>query len=167
MALKFRLNLPNGQSCTPFIRKLLAQTLRAVGKLIAAHDVRAIVVAGTEKRHWQALLSSLRIAPIETGDVLLYKIPRALRDQHRNVTPVTMQARHDRIRYSALISGANEYLSRGFPLAKLTPWEAERLEYFGCTLRLNTVPLMLRLPATGRMIYGSDLGRATRSASVS
>jgi hypothetical protein len=97
---------------------------------VVAHDVKAIVVAGKEKARWPAILSPLGIVPIQAADVLLYQIPQALRDRYKDITPEAMQIRHDQIRYSALISGANEYVLRGFPLAKLTPWEAERLGLF-------------------------------------
>jgi hypothetical protein len=99
---------------------------------LEAHGVKAIVVAGQDRRYWRAILSGLRVVPIEVDDVSVYRVPSALAESNAQEFAggndmLRLERRSEFARYAALIVAADRYMTDGLPMSKLTPAEAERL----------------------------------------
>jgi len=102
----------------------LSEQLKA---FLGAHGVKAIIVDETSPHPWEDLLSDAGMNPIEVGGVLLYKVPATVLTSFATATAHQMAEREAAISFAALITTAHRYLARGFPLAKLDPWYAQRL----------------------------------------
>jgi hypothetical protein len=94
---------------------------------LAAHDVRAIILARNARRVWPRLLAPLGLPVTQTDGVFVYQVPERVLEVYHKM-PVQAVIRRVAIdEFSALVNAANRYVSSGFPLAKLTPREAHRL----------------------------------------
>src|ERR1017187_7213842 len=92
---------------------------------LGAHQVSSIIVDQRHQDAWPQILSVLGVAPIDTGGVLLYRVPSPVLAAYRNASATFWAQKSALVRFPALISAAHRYISAGLPLAKLTPWEAE------------------------------------------
>lgn len=94
---------------------------------LGANQVKAIIVDPRAAQPWEGLLSEAGMTPLAVDGVLFYKVPATVLTSFRTRTADEMAAREAIIAFAALISAANRYLAEGFPLTKLDPWEARRL----------------------------------------
>jgi hypothetical protein len=94
---------------------------------LGAHQVKAIIVDPRDHGPWTRLISESGLRPLEIGGVLFYKVPPTVLASFRTATADQMAEKETAISFAALVSAANRYLAEGFPLAKLDPWEAQRL----------------------------------------
>jgi hypothetical protein len=95
---------------------------------LGAHQIRAIIVDARDHEPWTRLISESGLRPLEIGGVLFYKVPPTVLASFRTATAHQMAEKEATISFAALVSAANLYLAEGFPLAKLNPWEAQRLK---------------------------------------
>ncbi len=88
------------------------------------HHVTAIIVTDGLLAIWQVLLSSLDAHPIKVEGVCIYRLPRL---SMPNVEPtwLSLRSRFDTERLTTLITGSEEYLSRGGKLYSLSVRGAE------------------------------------------
>jgi hypothetical protein len=111
--------LYSGQPCFNFVWQLRF--------FLAAHDVKTIILAQDARRSWPPLLAKLNLTATTVEDVTVYNVPRELLKAYAGVTAAQAQSAADNEAFGAMIVAANNYRARGFPLAKLNPWEAARL----------------------------------------
>jgi hypothetical protein len=95
---------------------------------LGAHQVKAIIVDPSDHGPWARLISESGLRPLEIGGILFYKVPPTVLASFRTATAHQMAEKEAAISFAALVSAANRYLDEGFPLAKLNPWEAQRLK---------------------------------------
>jgi hypothetical protein len=99
---------------------------------LGAHQVKAVIVDPSDNGPWKRLMSESGLSPLEIGGVLFYKVPPKVLSSFRYATAHEIAhkiAREQAARsFSALIIAAGQYLAAGRPLAKLNPWEAQRLK---------------------------------------
>jgi len=93
---------------------------------LGAHRVKAILLDTRAPTVWRQSLSVLRVAPVETGGMLFYKVPSDVLVTYKDVSPVAFEPKYAWRLFLAGLSGAQRYLAAGLSLSKLTPWEAER-----------------------------------------
>jgi hypothetical protein len=94
---------------------------------LGAHQVKAVIVDPRAASPWVEWLSRTGMKPISTGGILLYMVPPAVLSSFRTATPHEMAQKQAAASFSAMVRAANEYLSRGYPLQKLSPWRAREL----------------------------------------
>jgi hypothetical protein len=94
---------------------------------LGAHQIKAVIVDPSDNGPWKRLMSESGLSPLEIGGVLFYKVPPTVLASFRTATAHQMAEKEAAISFAALVSAANRYLAEGFPLAKLDPWEAQRL----------------------------------------
>jgi hypothetical protein len=94
---------------------------------LGAHQVRAIVVDSATPGLWPLMLSEMGMISIATGGVLFYKVPADVLDRFKAATAHEMAEKYAAASFSTLIIAASKYVDGGFPLAKLGPQEAQRL----------------------------------------
>jgi len=70
------------------------------------------------------MLSALNITPINTGDVLLYRIPAERLAKYRNADPLALEQLSNSYRFDCELLAAQKYLSNGAELAQLSPSHA-------------------------------------------
>jgi hypothetical protein len=100
---------------------------------LGAHQVKSIIVDQRAPGPWVDLLSKAGMSSVSIGGVLFYKVPTAVLSSFRYATADEMTHKIAREQaaarsFSALITAASQYLATGRPLAKLDPWEAQRLK---------------------------------------
>ncbi len=95
---------------------------------LGANHVNTIVVEEGKQHHWPALLAKLQLAPVAVDGVLLYRVSPAILNSYATATPHEIARREALASVAMLIGATNRYLSSGSPLAKLTPWNAQRLK---------------------------------------
>ena len=66
------------------------------------------------------------MTPIETGNVLLYRVPDQILNTYANASARKMAKGEALANFELLIVGANRYLAERHPLADLTPWSAQQ-----------------------------------------
>jgi hypothetical protein len=74
------------------------------------------------------LLASLDAQALEVGGITLYRLPPQTLAPYRQLTGLQMQQRAARVRFDALLLGAERYLSQGRNPAELSP---QALQAFG------------------------------------
>jgi hypothetical protein len=99
---------------------------------LSARGVKAIITdpQGKEPQTdgpWQRLLAEAGLVPLQTGGVLFYEVPPALVAQFRGATAREMVQKEAKASFSTLLNAARRYVSEGFPLPMLNPWQAQRL----------------------------------------
>ena len=94
---------------------------------LGAYQVKAIIVDPRAEGLWAGLLSKAGMQPLLADGVLFYKTPPTVLTSFQSANAHQMVEREMAISFAALIGAANQYLDGGFPLAKLTPWKAQRL----------------------------------------
>ena len=95
---------------------------------LGAHQVKAIIVDPCDNGPWKRLMSESGLSPLEIGGVLFYKVPPTVLSSFRNATAREMAREQAARSFSALIIAASQYLAAGRPMARLNPWEAQRLK---------------------------------------
>jgi hypothetical protein len=121
---------------------------------LGAHRIEAIIVDPRDRGPWKRLMSEAGLSPLEIGGLLFYKVPPRVLSSFRNATAHEM-AHHiarEQIRqaFSALTIAASQYLAAGHPMAKLNPWEAQRL-------KLLALPHTDVRPAPGALQWWQNL----------
>jgi hypothetical protein len=94
---------------------------------LSAHRVKAVIVDTRVRGPWRRLLAEAGLVPLETGGVLFYEVTPPLVAQFRSTTAREMAEKEVRVSFSALLNAARRYLAAGFPLPKLSPRQAQRL----------------------------------------
>lgn len=87
---------------------------------------------------WPGMLSEAGITAIATGGVLFYKVSAQVLVSFRRATVCEMAEKQAAVSFAVLVSAASRYVDAGFPLAKLAPSEAQRLQLL--TLPENPMP---------------------------
>jgi hypothetical protein len=95
---------------------------------LGANHVKAVIVDGSSPGPWPGMFSELGMAGVAVGGVLFYKVPARVLILFRDATPQQMAERQAARCFSTLVIAASRYLDGGFPLAKLTPQEAQQLK---------------------------------------
>ena len=108
-----------------------------------AHQVKAIIVDPRDHEPWTRLISESGLRPLEIGGVLFYKVPPTVLSSFRNATAREMAREQAARSFSSLVIASNQYLALGRPMAKLNPWEAQRLK-------------LLELPQTDERAVSAD-----------
>jgi hypothetical protein len=96
---------------------------------LGAHQVKAIIVDPRDHGPWARLVSESGLSSLEIGGILFCKVPPTVLSSFRNTTAHEMAREHAVRSFSALIIAASQYLAAGRPMAKLNPWEAQRLRF--------------------------------------
>lgn len=94
---------------------------------LATHEVHDIVVEQTRIAEFPAIvpmLSALNVTPINTGDVLLYRVPADLLAKYRSADPIPLEQRYNRCRFDRELIAAEKYLLSGADLTQLSPSHA-------------------------------------------
>jgi hypothetical protein len=107
---------------------------------LADHNVRAIILSLDSKNRWSRLLQPLRLPASIRGDVIEYQVPDNALKSFGKVPVDSVIRRVAMDSFSALLIAANRYIAAGFPLAKLTPREAQRLGYLQLPLEADSDP---------------------------
>jgi len=94
---------------------------------LATHDVKAVLVDDREEQIWHPLMTTLGVAPVESGGMTIYRVNLAALGPWRNGSALAMETRLDRTRFAALITAAEKYLQSGRPEASISPSEVRRL----------------------------------------
>ncbi len=94
---------------------------------LGAHHVETIIVAGKARERWPAWLGSLHLTGSSVDDVILYRVPREVRDRYSAMTAEEAAKSEITGAFTAMVMAADAYWARGLPLDRLTPWEAARL----------------------------------------
>jgi hypothetical protein len=94
---------------------------------LGAHQVAAIIVNSNTPGLWPVMLSEIGMTPIATGGVLFYKVPSDVLDSFKLTTAHEMAQKYAAASFATLTIAASKYVDGGFPLAKLSPREAQRL----------------------------------------
>lgn len=94
---------------------------------LAHHDAATIIVADRERPLWDPMLAPLRLTPIETGGVAIYRFAPADLAPWRDVTALEMERRCAAARFDSLLIAAQKYLANGGNLDQLSPRRAESL----------------------------------------
>jgi hypothetical protein len=81
-----------------------------------------------ERIAMHTLLASLDAQALEVGGITLYRLPPQTLAPYRQLTGLEMQQRAARVRFDALLLGAERYLSQGRSPAELSP---QALQAFG------------------------------------
>jgi hypothetical protein len=81
-----------------------------------------------ERIAMHTLLASLDAQALEVGGITLYRLPPQTLAPYRQLTGLQMQQRAARVRFDALLLGAERYLSQGRNPAELSP---QALQAFG------------------------------------
>ncbi len=84
---------------------------------LGANHVTSIVLEEQKKHGWPALLAELGLTPIETGGVLLYRVPDQILNTYANASARKMAKGEALANFELLIVGANRYLAERHPLA--------------------------------------------------
>jgi hypothetical protein len=95
---------------------------------LGANQVKAIIVNANSPGPWPSMLSEAGMTAIATGGVLYYKVPARMLISFRSVTAQQMAQKQAVVSFAALVTAASRYLDGGYPLARLTPGEAQRLK---------------------------------------
>jgi hypothetical protein len=77
---------------------------------------------------WPEILSSIGMNPLAIGGVQFYKVPTSVLASFRSATAHQMAEKYAATSFAALVTAARRYVDGGFPLAKLSPGEAQRLK---------------------------------------
>ena len=93
---------------------------------LATHAVQKVVVVDGTPGPWRQLFASLGTAPVSIGGVSLYQVPQQLLATVGPSTPLEIEKQSNLALAASLIEAARDYLSRGIPLAELTPLDAEQ-----------------------------------------
>jgi hypothetical protein len=96
---------------------------------LGAHEVKAIIVDPGAAGRWPDMLSETGMTAVNTGGVLFYKVPVRVLLLFRSATVQQMAQKEALASFDALVTAASRYLDGGYPLAKLTPGEAQRLNF--------------------------------------
>ena len=102
---------------------------KQLNAFLGAHHVKAIIVDPRDHGPWARLLSEAGLSPLQIGGVLFYKVPPVVMASFQNVTAHEMAREETARSFSALIVGANKYVTAGRPIAKLDAREAQRLKF--------------------------------------
>ncbi len=94
---------------------------------LGANHVTSIVLDEQKKHSWPALLAELGLIPIETGGVLLYRVPAQILNTYSEASPRKMAKAEALVNFELLIAAADRYLAERHPLAELTPWSAQQM----------------------------------------
>ena len=94
---------------------------------LAHHDAAAVIIEDSERPLWDPLMAPLRLAPIATGGIEIYRFPPAALAPWRGVTALEMERRCDAARFETLLVAARTYLDDGGCLDLLSPRRAETL----------------------------------------
>jgi hypothetical protein len=95
---------------------------------LGAHQVKAVIVDSASAGRWPGLLSEAGLTAVVTGGIIFYRVSPGVLSTFRNATARQMVARQTAGLFRALLIAATRYLEAGFPLAKLTPAEVQRLK---------------------------------------
>jgi hypothetical protein len=95
---------------------------------LGAHQVKVIIVDASSPGAWPAMLSEVGMTAVATGGVLFYMVPTSVLVSFRSATAHQMAEKHAAASFAAMVTAASRYVDGGFPLAKLTPGEAQRLK---------------------------------------
>jgi hypothetical protein len=93
---------------------------------LAAHEVKAVIIAGEHagpwpaNADWEKIIAPLGIQPIHTGDVLLYPIPSSLRAKYRSIGAREMTQRSILASFSALVGAAHKYCDARYPIQDIS-----------------------------------------------
>ena len=105
----------------------LSDAQAQLGPFLATHEVHDIVVEQSRLAEFPAIvptLAALNVTPINTGDVLLYRIPGDLFAKYPNADPTPLERRYNHYRFDDELIATQKYLSSGAELAQLTPSHA-------------------------------------------
>jgi hypothetical protein len=96
---------------------------------LARFDVRDVVVDPSAEhfKDWKSMLASLGTAPVDEGDIKLYRIPPGSLAAYANLPAEAVEARASALRFDAILEAAAKYLVDGHDPANLTPFELKRL----------------------------------------
>jgi hypothetical protein len=94
---------------------------------LGSHHVTAIIVNSKTPGRWPTMLGEMGMIPISAGGVLFYKVPSDVLDSFKLATAHEMAQKYAAAAFATFIVAASNYVDGGFPLAKLGPREAQRL----------------------------------------
>jgi hypothetical protein len=101
---------------------------------IAAHGVRAVIVAEGDYDRYAKLCATLGESPVHAGGVVIFRPSAASLANFSHATAAEMDTRYNLARFELLIDAARDYLARGYPAAELSPSAVERLGLIDATL---------------------------------
>jgi hypothetical protein len=95
---------------------------------LGAHQVKAIIVDASASGPWPGMLSEAGMTAVADDGVLFYRVPTRVLLSFHSVTAPQMAQKQAAVSFAALVTAASRYLDGGYPLARLTPGEAQRLK---------------------------------------
>ena len=110
---------------------------------LGAQHVKAILVDARNGQPWRQMLAAAGLSAVESGGLVVYRVPPATLAEFKDATPHQMASREAMIAFSVLVEAAHRYVGRGFPVSKIGVAEAERLN-------------LLSLPAGNKRPFALD-----------
>ena len=89
---------------------------------------RRAAVSNHDRQLWRGWFSTLGVAPIQVGGVLLYRVPLPQLAPYKRLTAIQMQSADAEQRFDTLLKAAAQYVKDGYDLAELTPLHAAQLK---------------------------------------
>jgi len=93
---------------------------------MVAHDAYTVVVDDAHLARWAPLLAAIDSSPVRSGGVSVYRARQAELAVYWGASALEMERRCDSARMAALLSAANQYLTKGFELSQLTPMRVQQ-----------------------------------------
>lgn len=96
-----------------------------IAAFCVAHRVDAIIIGPGARKTWMRPLDRLGWPQKDTGGVTIFNVPPSVVHSYKDATANQMEQAAASTQFRALKIASACYLSKGFPLAALTPYSAE------------------------------------------
>jgi hypothetical protein len=82
---------------------------------LATYGAQAVLVDERQIDIWEPLLSTLDVAPVKSGGIVIYRVPSAEMEPWKGATAVEMEKRACHDRFNGLVVAAHSYMGAGHP----------------------------------------------------